>query len=296
MTITLEAYYNYAYNSYNMSCESTSMAGKIASTIENGFRTLITMFKKLAQKIMGLKRCKLPKLLNSQLKPMNMNFLSLFLDAKNKLNLDNKDISLIDLELRKLQNSDPYIKMMESKKEDFDEKTYEDVNMKELVGYMNKATDNITSAKNAFSKSRRDSDTSDDTNKVYQLMIHIANIHLKIMTKVFTFGKIATKTEEVPLDEPIEADTKKEKDSEKDKENLAPEWIKDYKAPKLPKAVQVAKDHGYKLGYLESKVGETRVKLIPIGMSEEEALNKKKIIFNKQGESVKELFKRLHWI
>ena len=31
---------------------------------------------------------------------------------------------------------------MEAKKEDFDEKTYEDVNMKELVGYMNKATDN----------------------------------------------------------------------------------------------------------------------------------------------------------
>jgi len=142
---------------------------------------------------------------------MNLNFLRLFLDAKNKLGLNNKDISTIDSELKKLQNSDPYIKMMEAKKEEFDEKSYEDVNMKDLVSYMNKATDNITTAKNAFSKDRRDSDTTEDTIKVYQLMIRIATVHLKTMTRVFSFGKIATKTEEVPLDEPIEADDQKMK-------------------------------------------------------------------------------------
>lgn len=293
MTIAVESYYNFAYNNYDIAEESLSLS-KIFVTIENGFRDLIAMFKKLIQKIMGLKKCRLPKQLNSQLKPMNINFLRLFLDAKNKLDLDNKDISSTDSELKKLQNSDPYIKLMEAKKEDFDEKTYEDVNMKELVGYMNKATDNITSAKNGLSKDRRNPDTSDGTIKVYQLMIHIANIHLKVMTRVFSFGKIATKTEEIPLDEPIEADTQKDSKSEK---NIEKDWAKDFKTPKVPKPVQIAKDHGYNLEYLGGcKVGETKVKLIPIGMSEEEALNKNKVIFNKQGESVKDLFKRLRWI
>lgn len=47
---------------------------------------------------------------------------------------------------------------------------------------------------------------------------------------------------------------------------------------------------------MAGKVGETKVKLIPIGMSEGEALTKKKVIFNKPGESVKDFYKRLHWI
>ena len=121
------------------------------------------------------------------------------------------------------------------------------MNMKELVGYMNKATDNITSAKNGLSKDRRNPDTSDGTIKVYQLMIHIANIHLKVMTRVFSFGKIATKTEEIPLDEPIEADTQKDLKSEK---NIEKDWAKDFKTPKVPKPVQIAKDHEYNLEYL----------------------------------------------
>lgn len=214
MTFAVESYYNFAYGDSNIAEESSAF-NKILVTIENVFRALFASFKKLIHKIMGLKKCMLPKQLNSSLKPLNIHFLRLFLDTKNKLGLDNKDIASNDSELKKIQNSDVYIKLTKAKKEDFDEKDYEDVNMKELVKYMNAATDNITAAKNALTKNKRDPDTTDDTIKVYQLMISIATVHLKTMVRVFSFGKIATKTEEVPLDEPIEAETAEELEKKK---------------------------------------------------------------------------------
>ena len=79
MTIAVESYYNFAYNNYDIAEESLSLS-KIFVAIENGFRDLIAMFKKLIQKIMGLKKCRLP--IKFSIKTNEYKFLKVILRCK----------------------------------------------------------------------------------------------------------------------------------------------------------------------------------------------------------------------
>ena len=187
MYVTVDDFLNYAYT-MDIAEESMKPFDKILSKMEVIAAKILAVFQKFGNNLRRLGRYNIPKQIAADVKKLIGDLFDLYMKAFSAaVSGESTDVSSINLTV--IQNSDAYINVMEGSIDDYEEDDIITVDSKKFVQSMNRATDNMKTAKIQIARDKRDPDIPKEKIEMYKLMLNAATTELKVIGKIFTFGK-----------------------------------------------------------------------------------------------------------